>query len=80
MGSVTILGDLTIHANNFATLNKKNFTLATHLKFALNFFDFSVERFRVCVGKPFINEIKNSVIVIRINFNVGFLIVSIFGM
>ena len=25
-GSVTILGDLTIHANNFATLNKKNFT------------------------------------------------------
>ena len=37
-GSVTILGDLTIHANNFATLNKKNFTSATPLKLALNFF------------------------------------------
>ena len=37
MGSVTILGDLTIHANNFATLNKKNFTSATPLKLALNF-------------------------------------------
>ena len=36
-GSVTILGDLTIHANNFATLNKKNFTSATPLKLALNF-------------------------------------------
>ena len=37
IGSVTILGDLTIHANNFATLNKKNFTSATPLKLALNF-------------------------------------------
>lgn len=37
MGSVTILGDLTIHANNFATLNKKNFTSVTPLKLALNF-------------------------------------------
>ena len=37
LGSVTILGDLTIHANNFATLNKKNFTSATPLKLALNF-------------------------------------------
>lgn len=36
-GSVTILGDLTIHANNFATLNKKNFTSVTPLKLALNF-------------------------------------------
>ena len=36
-GAVTILGDLTFHANNFATLNKKNFTSATPLKLALNF-------------------------------------------
>ena len=35
-GSVTILGDLTIHANNFATLNKKNFTSTTPLKQTLN--------------------------------------------